>query len=52
MWVKKAKFCPEVLKLEGEFKASSSWLTRFRQCYGIPEKVLQMLMLLDLISFK
>jgi hypothetical protein len=38
---KQAKFLFEALEMEGNFDASSGWLTRFKQQYGIHEISIQ-----------
>jgi hypothetical protein len=38
---KQAKFFFEALRLDGNFDASSGWLTRFKQRHGIREMSIQ-----------
>jgi hypothetical protein len=39
IWTKQAEFFFEPLRMEGNFYASSGWLTRFKQWHGIREIV-------------
>ena len=41
MCTAKAKYFPDELKIEGDFNASSGWLTRFNNRYGIRQIAIQ-----------